>query len=229
MTSPRVRCGCAYGAGVGAADLYAPTPAARLAAARSVSARARRKLLDRVAGWPSASPGALNAWLLFVTTKPPSWTDPLLAWPAGPLTLGEPHDGFLYPDPIGFWSEVRRWAIELLRADQPTWSTAECLALTTLVHVGDHQEHLALAVSTCRPRITVFLDEAAWQTSGLEVATSRLALPDPHRPDQVYEGWWGTSADGAVVGKSPQHPTMHRLYRAEDLSSWLRSAPRPRS
>src|SRR5690606_10410044 len=108
------------------------SPAASLAAARSLSARARRRLIGRVEGWPSLSPGALNAWLLLVTTKPPTWRDPLLAWPEGPLSLGEPHPGFLYPDPVGFWAEVRRWSIELLGGQAPGWSTAECLSLTTL-------------------------------------------------------------------------------------------------
>ena len=28
-----------------------------------------------------------------------------------------------------------------------------------------------------------------------------------------------------IVGKSPQHPTTHNLYRAEDLNGYLRSAP----
>jgi hypothetical protein len=209
-------------------DLFGATPAARLATARSLSPRARRKALASVPEWPDDSPGALNAWLLFVTTKPPTWRDKLLAWPDGPLTLGEPHDGFLYPDPIGFWAEVRRWSIELLRQHEPTWSTAESLALTTLVHVGEQPQHLALAQRTCRPRMTVFLDEPAWQSADLDVATAALAIPDPHRAGQMYEGWWGTTTDGAVVGKAPQHPTMHRLYRAEDLSRWLQRAPRPR-
>jgi hypothetical protein len=209
-------------------DLFAPTPAARLAAARALSRRARRKALDRVRDWPDDSPGALNAWLLLVTTKPPIWRERLLPWPQGPLTLGEPHAGFIYPDPIGFWTEVRRWSIELFRAHEPAWSTAECLALTTLVHVSDHPEHLKLALETCRPRMTVFLDEQAWNTADHDVAISRLAIPDPHRDGQTYEGWWGTTPDGAVVGKAPQHPTMHHLYRAEDLTAWLRRAPRPR-
>lgn len=207
--------------------LFADDPAARLAAARALSRRGRRKALEGVPAWPSDSPGARNAWLLFVTTKPPTWRDPLLPWPEAPLTLGEPHPGFLYPDPIGFWAEVRRWSIELFRTHQPTWSTAESLALTALVHVGAQPAHLTLATSTCRPRMIVFLDDAAWQSARLDVATTRLAVPDPHRPGQVYEGWWGTTADGAVVGKSPQHPTMHRLYGAEDLTRWLRAAPRP--
>lgn len=209
-------------------DLFAAVPAARLAAARGLSARARRKLLDNVKGWPPDSPGAVNAWLLFVTTKPPTWRDKLLAWPAGPLTIGEPHDGFLYPDPIGFWTEVRRWSIELFRAQEPTWSTAECLALTALVHVGGNPEHLALAEATCRPRVTVFLDEPAWQAAELDVAPIKLAIPDPHRAGQLYEGWWGTTPEGTVVGKAPQHPTMRRVYRPEDLSRWLQRAPRPR-
>jgi hypothetical protein len=208
-------------------SLYAPSPGYRLSAARAMSRRSRRKLLDGIGAWPELSPGAANAWLLLVTTKSPTWHDPLLPWPEGPLSLGEPHPGFLYPDPIGFWTEVRRWSIELFRAHEPTWSTAECLALTTLVHVGDEPGQLARATRTCEPRVTVFLDEPAWAAAGLDLATTPLSVPDPHRPGQSYEGWWGVQADGTVVGKSPQHPTMHRLYRAEDLTTWLRSAPSP--
>ena len=213
---------------MGADDLFAATASARLDAARSVRGRARRRALEPILGWPAYSPGARNAWLLFVTTKPPSWSDPLLAWPGEPLTLGDPHPGFLYPDPVGFWAEVRRWSIELLRAEGPGWTTAECLALTTLVHTGGAAAQLELARTTCRPRLTVFLDEPAWSAADLEVPSSRLAIPDPHRPGQVYEGWWGTDAEGGVVGKAPQHPTMHRLYRTDDLTHWLRHAPHPR-
>ena len=208
--------------------LFAAAPADRLVAARALSKRARRKLIDGVGGWPTFSPGARNAWLLLVTTKSPTWHEALIPWPEGPLTFGEPHDGFLYPDPIGFWGEVRRWSIELFRAHERSWSTAECLALTTLVHVGDEPDHLGLAVDTCRPRLIVFLDEPAWGAAALDVVTTPLAVPDPHRAGQTYEGWWGTTEDGTVVGKSPQHPTMHRLYRAEDLTDWLQRAPTPR-
>ena len=80
---------------------------------------------------------------------------------------------------------------------------------------------LAVAQDLCRPRLIVFLDEPAWQSAAIEVATAPFSVPDPHRAGQVYEGWWGTTASGAVVGKAPQHPTMHRLYRAEDLTAWL--------
>lgn len=206
--------------------LFDPDPAVRLAAARGLAPRARRRWRTPD-GWPGDSPGARNAWLLLITTKAPSWRDPLLAWPDGPLTLGEPHDGFLYPDPIGFWREVRRWAIELFRRHQPEWSTAECLALSALVHVGTDPAALALARTTCRPEVIVFLDEPAWQAASLEVAAPMpLAVPDPHRPGQAYEGWWSTTPDGVVVGKAPQHPTMHRLYAADDLTGWLHRAPR---
>ena len=106
--------------------------------------------------------------------------------------------------------------------------TAESLSLTTLVHVGADVTPLAVAQELCRPRLIVFLDEPAWQSAAIEVATTPFSVPDPHRAGQVYEGWWGTTASGSVVGKAPQHPTMHRLYRAEDLTAWLRAAPRPR-
>jgi hypothetical protein len=209
--------------------LHADDPRTRLDAARALQGRARRKVIERAsARWPSESPGAVNAWLLLVTTKAPSWRDPLHPWVERDLTLGAPHEGFLYPDPIGFWDEVRRWSVELFRRVEPDWGTAESLALTTFVHVGADPAHLDVARATCQPRLVVFLDEPAWQGAGLDdVDTTPLAVPDPHRPGQTYEGWWGTTTTGEVVGKSPQHPTMHRLYRAEDLATWLRTAPRP--
>ena len=209
--------------------LFASDPAVRLTAARSVRGRARRRLTRLPDGWPELSPGAANAWLLFVTTKPPSWRDPLVPWPDAPLSLGEPHPGFLYPDPIGFWGEVRRWSISVLRRHDPTWSTAEALALTALIHLGDDASRLEVATATCAPRMVVFLDEAAAQTASVEVAAESVSIPDPHRPEQSYGGWWGTTEDGRVVGKAPQHPTMHRLYRAEDLDRWLARAPWPRA
>ncbi len=205
--------------------LFDDDPARRLSAARTLTARARRRLAD-ARGWPTDSPGARNAWLLFVTTKPPSWRDPLHPWTERPLTLGEPHEGFLYPDPIGFWIEVRRWSLELFRLQRPEWSTAESLSLTALVHVGADPRHLQTALETCAPRLLVFLDEPAWRAADLDVKITPLSVPDPHRPGQEYEGWWATASDGVVVGKAPQHPTMHRLYDAADLATWLRAAPR---
>src|SRR3954471_946285 len=147
-----------YLSAIGAApDLFASTPRARLAAARSLSPRAARKLVSRVAGWPPNSPGALNAYLLLVTTKPPTWRDNLVEWKERPLTLGHPHEGFLYPDPLGFWAEVRRWTAELLcdhgPDGDPTFTPPEAMAVSTLVHVGDTRDALTLAVATCRPRM----------------------------------------------------------------------------
>jgi hypothetical protein len=209
-------------------SLYAARPAARLTAARDLSDRALRALRKQLDGWPPDSPGSLNAWLVLCTTKPPAWRDPLISWRELPLTAGEPHEGFFYPDPLGFWAEVRRWSIQLFRTWEPAWSTAEALALTTLVHVGDDANRVDLAVETCRPRLLIFLDEPAARTAGLRVTgQSAMAVPDPHREGKLYEGWWGVAGDGMVVGKSPQHPTMHNLYRREDLTEWLSRAPRP--
>ena len=80
--------------------------------------------------WPPYSPGSVNAWLLLVTTKPPSWQDDLVRWEEQPLTLGKAHEGFFYPDPLAFWAEVRKWTVELfVDADPSTWrDTPETVA-----------------------------------------------------------------------------------------------------
>ncbi len=204
--------------------LYAASPATRLSAARCASRRAVRRLQREAEGWPALSPGAVNAWLLLVTTKPPSWRDALVAWREQPLAVGWPHEGFFYPDPLGFWAEIRRWALELYRPLEPDWGHAEALSMSALLHLGDDHDRLDLAVRTCRPGAVLFLDEHAWQVSGWTARAERgFELPDPHRRGQSYHGFWGVGPSGAVVGKAPQHPAAHRLYDAADVDRFLRA------
>ena len=206
--------------------LYSPRAEERLAAARSQGKRARAALSERGRDWPANSPGALNAWLLLVTTKPPSWRDSVLTWQDRPLTLGEVNENFFYPDPLGFWAEIRRWTLELFHLKNPTWGLGESLSLTTLLHVGDDSKRFQRAFELFSPRVVLFLDEPSWLASGLDVKkTVNHYIKDPHRAGQVYEGFWGQLDDGVAVGKSPQHPTTHRLYRAEDMVGFLRAAP----
>lgn len=208
--------------------LFSARPDERLAAARAVKGRARRALEERARDWPPFSPASLNAWLLFVTTKPPDWRDDLLAWEDHPPTLGQANQGFYYPDPLGFWAEVRRWSLELFRLRHPTWAPPDALALTTLLHVGGDPDRLARAMGLSQPQTILFLDEPSWERSRLPVRSVAHHIADPHRRGQVYEGFWGHAPDGGVVGKAPQHPTTHNLYRAEDMLGFLRSAPAPR-
>ena len=207
--------------------LFSADPEERLAAAANVGRRARNALASRVGDWPPNSPASMNAWLLLVTTKPPTWRDPLVRWDDRPPTLGQAHEAFYYPDPLGFWSEVRRWALELFRVRRPRWGLPEALSLTTLLHLGGIQERLAQAIELSSPQTILFLDERSWEVSALRVRQIPHHVPDPHRPGKVYEGFWGHTADGRVVGKSPQHPTMHALYREEDMLGFLRSVPAP--
>jgi len=207
-------------------DLYAADPAARLDAARALPPRVAAKLSRTVKGWPDNSPGAVNAWLLLVTTKPPTWRDALVPWRELPLAVGRLHEGFLYPDPIGFWAEVRRWAVETLRGFERSWDVSEALAVSALIHVGNDVKALGVAMRTCRPATVLFLDEAAWHSAGWPVDPRPFEIPDPHRPDQNYEGFWARRPDGVFVGKSPQHPTMHRFYDAGDMSAYLRALHR---
>ena len=208
--------------------LYSPRADERLTAARAQGKRSRAALTDRAGTWPPNSPGALNAWLLLVTTKPPVWRDPMLTWHDLPLTLGDTNESFFYPDPLGFWSEIRRWAQQLFRLRYPTWGLGEALALTSLLHVGEDPTRFATAFGVFSPRVVLFLDEPSWLGSGLEVHKSvHHHIQDPHRAGQVYQGFWGQASDGVVVGKSPQHPTTHNLYRAEDMAGYLQAAPIP--
>ena len=206
--------------------LYSPRADDRLAAARAQSKRARAALVGRAGEWPANSPGSVNAWLLMVTTKPPVWRDPVLTWQERPLALGEVNENFFYPDPLGFWTEIRRWALELFKLRNPTWGLGEALTLTSVLHVGDQPDRLTAALRLCKPRVVLFLDEPSWNLSGLEARKQvNHYIKDPHRPGQVYEGFWGELADGVVVGKAPQHPTTHKLYRAEDMVGFLQAAP----
>jgi len=212
--------------------LFSPLANERLAAARAVGTRAqgrrvRAALADRIGDWPANSPGSLNAWLLLVTTKPPVWRDPMLAWRDHPLTLGEVNENFFYPDPLGFWTEIRRWALELFTLRNRTWGLGESLSLTTLLHVGDEPARFSTAFDRLSPRVVLFLDEASWLASGLQVEGRVVNhhITDPHRPGQVYEGFWAQREDGVAVGKAPQHPTTHKLYRREDMVGFLRAVP----
>lgn len=120
---------------------------------------------------------------------------------------------------------MRRWATVLLRLVEPSWAPPEALAVSALLHVGDRPERLAWAQATMAPRMVLFLDEPAAAASGVTSADAHhLPVPDPHRAGQSYEGWW--ARDGSrVVGKSPQHPAAHKLYRAADLDAFLSAAP----
>lgn len=206
-----------------ASELYADEPAARLAAAARLRPRElRRALAAASTNWPADSPGAANAWLLLVTTKPPTWRDPYVLWRDQPPTLGAPHEGFFYPDPLGFWAEVRHWTTVLTGL-----TTSDALSVATLLH-GDGL--LDWALGLMRPRVVLFLDEAAWQHADLDLETAPEGwhLPDPYRAGQLYEGWWAATADGVRIGKAPQHPAAHRLYRRSDIDDFLsRSAPAP--
>jgi hypothetical protein len=207
--------------------LFSRQPTERLAAARGAGRHARKGLEKKAKDWPENSPAAINAWLLLVTTKPPTWRDPLVLWREEPPTLGKAHEGFWYPDPLGFFAEIRHWSVQLFDVYVPGWGPHEALSLTALLHVGDDPRRFHEAHELCRPEVTLFLDEPSWILSGLEVRQTAHFITDPHRPKQVYEGFWGHTNDGRVVGKSPQHPTTHNLYRAKDMSNFLRSAPAP--
>ncbi|MFN2606730.1 MAG: hypothetical protein ABR511_02350 [Acidimicrobiales bacterium] len=208
--------------------LFSRRASERLDAARALKGRARRAAEGRAEGWPPFSPAAVNAWLLMVTTKPPNWRDPFVHWEDQPPTLGSANEGFYYPDPLGFWAEVRRWSLELFRAHEPDWAQPDTLALTSLLHLGTEPDRLTRAIELSDPQVVLFLDEPSWERSqmaGVRQVTHHIT--DPHRPGQVYEGFWGTTPDGRVVGKAPQHPTTHNLYRAQDMVGFLRSVPAP--
>jgi hypothetical protein len=182
-------------------------------------------VLKRVEPWPNESPGAANAWLVFVTTKPPKWRDPIMIWPAGPPALGVPHEGFYYPDPIGFWAEVRRWATTLLGLVEPGVSITDALAVSALFHIGEEPSRIAWARLLLQPKVTLFLDEAAWTAASIRAPSVPFSIPDPHRRGVVYEGWWARTDDGTVLGKSPQHPAAHQLYEKREMDRFLGAAP----
>jgi hypothetical protein len=87
---------------------------------------------------------------------------------------------------------------------------------------------VARAVDAFDPRLVLFLDEPSWAASRPSLDVIEQVphyITDPHRPKQAYEGFWAETREGMVVGKSPQHPATHNLYRSDDIMHYLRSAP----
>jgi hypothetical protein len=74
----------------------------------------------------------------------------------------------------------------------------------------------------------LFLDEPSLEQAVLPALRREPHfISDPHRKGQVYEGFWAKDADGVVVGKAPQHPATHKLYRERDMLGFLRGALSP--
>lgn len=117
--------------------------------------------------------------------------------------------------------------VELFHSEHPEWAAPEALAVTALLHVSSEADRLTNGVELLKPRLILFLDEHSWALSGLQLTRTMHHIADPHRAGQVYEGFWGKADDGRVVGKSPQHPTTHNLYRADEMMEFLRAAPKP--
>ena len=197
-------------------ELYAADPAVRLSAARQASPRLRKALSKRVRDWPAHSPAAANVWLLLVTSKDPNWRDPYMEWRDVAPTLGDPPEGFLYPDPLGFWSEVRHWVCTAL-----AMPPMDAISVAGLLH----GPNVDWAVQLTQPRVLLFLDEPAWAAASAHVLLDRRPvphhIPDPYRPGKTYEGWWARAANDVVVGKAPQHPAAHKLYSRSDMDSFL--------
>ena len=113
------------------------------------------------------------------------------------------------PTPWASGAEIRKWSVELFRLREPRWAATEALALTTLLPAGGQPERVARAIEVFEPRLVLFLDEPSWAASralfnGVEQMPHYIT--DPHRPKQVYEGFWSVRDDGVVVGKSPAAP-----------------------
>ena len=142
----------------------------------ALTPRAVDKLRGRARGWPPLSPGSVGSWLLLVTTKPPQWRDPLLAFPEQPLSAGHPHEGWFYPDPIGFWAECRRWATLMVRARRPAWASTEALAVSALVHLADEPDRLAR-----RSRRVPATRRAVPRRAGVQARGSSLADVEQHQ------------------------------------------------
>jgi hypothetical protein len=198
--------------------LYALSPAERLDAARRLDPKAGRRLQAAVTDWPPLSPAAANAWLLLVTTKPPQWRDPLLEFPEAPLALGEPHPGFLYPDPIDFWVEVRRWTAVVAGTRQPPLAATDAVAVSGLLHLGDDLDRLTMAVATVRPQVVLFLDEPAW---------SAAALPGDNDP---FGGWWRGTRPRTIAPHTPwsrDRPEVLQFFRFRPMRGANDRSPRP--
>ena len=202
-----------------ASALYAADPAARLAAACACTrAASARSSMRAAADWPPDSPGALNAWLLLVTTKAPRGATRTSsgATPRPPSARRTRASSTPTRSASGPRSGTGR-------RRSSAWPITEALSVTTLLH-GDGTWMGARA--RCA-RVVLFLDEPAWNAAGISGETALTPHADPRSRSAPARS---TRAGGArpvtaIVGKAPQHPAAHKLYRRSDIDGFLRSIP----
>ena len=117
---------------------YSAVPQERVVALGHATS-ALRKVLMRGHGWPTMSPGSLNAWLVFLGASPGD--SPRLPWNYDPLpSVGVAHGGVAeYVDGKGFWNGIREYA----RTIFPELCPADAYAATMVRNLVPEQSATA--------------------------------------------------------------------------------------
>ena len=130
------------------AHLWANDPLVRLATARTLSERAQAATTRRLVStapirpWPYGMPTVANPWVVVLGVSPgdsPAAGDRMLDTTGAryaPPTFGIAHPGFSYRDARHYWDKVRVLCAAVLRAQSPTLTERDCLALSGHLNLG---------------------------------------------------------------------------------------------
>ncbi len=219
-------------------NLYAAEPKKRVAALTKVTAPIRDSILAGF-DWPTASPGSINAWLVFIGPSPGA-SPGSRAWDYDPKpAFGGPHLGVSeYEDANGFWNGIRKFT----RAVFPELSEHDGYAQTMLRNLdttssataptGRHMSQAAQTVlevlnAAIRPRLIVAIGGARTYTDPVFRSDPRTApyssgilFTSKQKQERKWlslSGRWISGEPFLYVSPSGIHPSLPHVSTADSI------------
>lgn len=206
--------------------------------------------------WPYGMPSSADPYVVIIGASPGNSPEPSEknigsseGWSYGPPTFGQAHAGFFYRDSKGYWDKVRSLCGGIIKAESPSLSESDAIAVSGHLNLGVGRSGSAAADgvvdarliswissllgSVLSPKVVVCFglngiltkaqNNAAWKN-----APGALAVDwkNPHCKidfhGYAFRIWEATRNDGEpiLVCMWPNHPSRHPFAGTADGGLW---------